>query len=329
MQTNGMPRPFLPAQVRETLHSDGNFVGGILILVLSGLTFLFSTLSAVAVRSGLLSPDALNFNDLGLGNTRYLLLYGCIYIACMGVPVLLCCLLFGRRLRGMFTVRPLSTRTQTAAVWIGMGGCIGANIVSSMFASYLQDRGISLPESPSFLEATPTSFALNIIVLALLPAVLEELVFRVCVLGALRKYGDWFAIVVSAVLFGFIHGNAVQSVFALLVGLVLGYITLATGNVWLAIGVHFLNNMMSVSLECMTLSMDDTTRNVVYTVVLYGIGIIGVVVAVACLLRRSAVYRRLSWIRYPAGACVANFLKTPLMILGLILIVLRVALFSR
>ncbi len=329
MQSNGMPRSFLPAQVRQSLHSDGNFVGGILILVLTGLTFLFSALAAVLVRSGLLSPDALNFDDLGLGNTRYLLLYGCVYIVCMGVPLLLCCLLFGRRLRGLFTPRSLSMRTQTAAVWIGLGGCIGANIVASMVASFLQDRGISLPDSPFFLEATPTSFALNLVVLALLPAVLEELVFRVCVLGTLRKYGDWFAIAVSAVLFGFIHGNVVQSVFALLVGVVLGYITLSTGNVWLAIGIHFFNNTLSVLLEYITLSMDEIMRNIVYAAVLYGVGIIGVIVALVCLFRRSAVYRSLSLTQYAAGACVGNFLKSPLMILGLIMIVLRIALFLR
>ncbi len=329
MQTNGMPYAALSQQQRQSLRSDGNFVGGILILVLGGLTFLFSTIAALAVRGGLLSPDALNFDDLGLGNTRYLLLYGCVYIVCMGFPALLCCLLFGRRLRGLFTPRALSLRTQTAAVWIGLGGCIGANIVASLVASFLQDKGISLPDSPSFLEATPTSFALNLVVLALLPAVLEELVFRVCVLGTLRKYGDWFAIAVSAVLFGVIHGNIVQSVFALLVGLVLGYITLSTGNVRLAIGIHFLNNTLSVLLEYITLSMDEIMRNVVYAAVLYGVGIIGGVVALVCLFRRSAVYRRLLLTPYPTGACVGNLLKSPLMILGLIMIVLRIALFLR
>lgn len=326
MQKYGAHPP-LSAQLRESLRSDGNFVGGLLILVLTCLSFLFSIVTIAAVKSGFLSPDALSFDDLGLGNTRYLLFYSCVYTVSMGLPTAVCCLLFRRRVTRVFQPHPLTFGSQTATVLMGVGGCIVANVAATVVAGLLQGYGVTLPETPTFLEATPLSLLLNILALALLPAIFEELVFRVCVLGALQKYGGWFAIVVSAALFGLIHGNIVQSVFAFLVGIALGYLTLSTGDVWLAVGIHFANNALSILLEYATLSMDETMRNVTYSVVLYSVGIVGAVVALGCALRRSPVFRKLPLSERPLGAVTAAFVKAPLLLLAGILIVLRIVQF--
>lgn len=319
-----MPHTPLSFDQKEELRDDGNFVGGILILVLICLTFVFSIVASILLVSGFLPPDALTQDDLGLGNTGYLLLYACIYTVSMGTPALIVCLLFRRPLRTMITARPLRITTGAAAVAVGMGGCVVANMAASILANVLQSFGIPLPESPSFLEATPLSLLLNIVVLAVLPALLEELVFRVCVLGALRKYGDWFAIGVSALLFGLIHGGISQSAFAFLVGLVMGYIMVSTGNVWLAVAIHFCNNAVSVVLEYVTLSMPDMTASLVYASVLYPIGIVGIVVAIACAVLRSPLYRRLTPMPHPVGQCLGGFWKAPLMIIASVLILLRI-----
>lgn len=319
------PRPRLTPEQREDLRDDGNFVGGILIVVLICLTFVFSTVATVLLSTGILAPDALTRDDLGLGNTGYLLLYACVYTVSMGGPALLCCLLFHRSPRTLLTVRPVRITTGAAAVVSGMGGCVAANMIASMLASFLQSYGIPLPESPSFLEATPVSLLLNLFVLAMLPALLEEFVFRGCVLGALRKYGDWFAIVISALLFGLIHGGITQSVFAVIVGFVLGYITVSTGNIWLAIIIHFCNNALSVVLEYVTLPMEDMTAGLLYSAVLYPLGISGVFVAVVSAVFRSPLYSRLSPSACPAGQGLAALWKAPLMIIGSILILLRIA----
>ena len=52
----------------------------------------------------------------------------------------------------------------------------------------------------------------------------EELIFRGFVLRSLRPYGKRFAILGSAFLFGLFHGNLLQTPYAFLVGLVLGYV---------------------------------------------------------------------------------------------------------
>ena len=53
----------------------------------------------------------------------------------------------------------------------------------------------------------------------------EEILFRGFLLQNFKRYGVRFAIIFSAILFGIYHGNIVQTPFAFILGLLLGYIT--------------------------------------------------------------------------------------------------------
>lgn len=89
-----------------------------------------------------------------------------------------------------------------------------------------------------------------VLLMALLPAVCEELAFRGFVFGGLvREKGKLRAVVLTAVMFGISHGVLQQSIAASMMGIVLGWITLRTGSILPCILIHFTNNALSVSLE--------------------------------------------------------------------------------
>ncbi len=71
----------------------------------------------------------------------------------------------------------------------------------------------------------------------------EELLFRGLILRGFMPFGKKFAIFASAALFGLYHGNLVQTPFAFIVGLILGF-TAAEYNVGWAIVLHVCNNMI-------------------------------------------------------------------------------------
>ncbi len=73
--------------------------------------------------------------------------------------------------------------------------------------------------------------------------VVEEIVFRGLVMRGLEKYGRWFAIVASSVLFGLFHGNPAQSPYAFAVGLVMGYVAMEYNLLW-AMVMHMVNNLV-------------------------------------------------------------------------------------
>ena len=71
----------------------------------------------------------------------------------------------------------------------------------------------------------------------------EELVFRGFLMRSLEKHGKVLAIVFTSVLFGLMHTNLVQTIFAAVIGLVLGYTAMEYGIGW-SITLHILNNFL-------------------------------------------------------------------------------------
>jgi membrane protease YdiL (CAAX protease family) len=51
-------------------------------------------------------------------------------------------------------------------------------------------------------------------------------------------------VLLTAILFGAIHFDALQGLGALLIGLYLGYVALATGSLWPAVAAHAINNLL-------------------------------------------------------------------------------------
>lgn len=140
-----------------------------------------------------------------------------------------------------------SLKFSDAVVWIcfGMGVCIIANSATSYLVAFLKTVGVTLTQGDT---ATPTSIfdcVLDIIGIAIVPAICEEFAMRCCSLGLLKNYGKAFGVVAVSVVFGLLHGNVIQFVFAFLVGLVLAYVTIKTDSIIPAMCIHALNNGMS------------------------------------------------------------------------------------
>ena len=102
---------------------------------------------------------------------------------------------------------------------------------------------------------------------ALFAPVFEEILFRGLILHNLLPYGKKIAIVGSAFLFGMFHGNLVQSPYAFLVGLVLGYVTVEYSIVW-AIALHMFNNFI---LGDLAVRLSELIPSVYVDIVLYAL----------------------------------------------------------
>ena len=87
---------------------------------------------------------------------------------------------------------------------------------------------------------------LMFITLAVVPAFVEELLFRGLVLENLLPFGRSTAILGSAFLFGLMHQNAEQFLYATLSGAVLGWIYVSTRSIWPCVLMHLFNNFQAV-----------------------------------------------------------------------------------
>lgn len=81
-----------------------------------------------------------------------------------------------------------------------------------------------------------------VVALAITPAIFEELFFRKAIIDLSSKFGQKFALIFSALLFGIIHMNLSQGLFAFIIGLIFGMIYLYTNDIKLTMFIHFINN---------------------------------------------------------------------------------------
>ncbi len=278
--------------LQDAVKRDGHYIGTLMLVLLVAMEVTFTAVTMVLVMAGVIDFSALTEPYLGFDNTAYLLLYAAVYTFVFLAPTVVVSLCFKRHPLPLTPHRAVEPADGFLSVLGAVGVCILTSVGVSMLMSLLARFGVPMPDLPSMLENTPTSFWLNVLVMAVLPAVLEEALFRGCVLRVLRPYGDWFAIVVSAVLFGLMHGNIIQIPFALVVGIALGWLYVATENIWLPIAVHFANNLLSVSMEYAMLQLDEAGQES-FAVLVYGMVIsLGVAAILVLTLKKSALFHR-------------------------------------
>lgn len=128
--------------------------------------------------------------------------------------------------------------------------CMGSQMVNSLWIwglEFLFSLGgkslMPMLESVSGASETVSMF----LYASILAPMGEELLFRGVILRSLRPYGKRFAVLASAFLFGLFHGNLLQTPYAFLMGLVLGYVA-AEYSVFWAIGLHMFNNFVLADL---------------------------------------------------------------------------------
>ena len=143
------------------------------------------------------------------------------------------------------------------------------------------------------VNATPLWTA--VLVLAIIPAVCEEIAYRGFIFNGLRHNNSGLrAVLVTAVLFGLSHGVLQQSIAATMMGLLLGWITLRTGSLLPAMIVHIVNNSLSVAIGRIDHVESNWVRLLIDTrdeTASYGVGwtVISAGIAISCLLYFSVL----------------------------------------
>ena len=120
----------------------------------------------------------------------------------------------------------------------------------------------------------------GVLSMAVVPALIEETVIRGIVLQPLRKYGDKYAIIASALLFAVMHGNMVQIPYTVIGGLILGFLAVTTESLWPSIILHFINNFYSVIVLSVSDNFGDTASTIVTVIMLLAFAVVGVIGAI-------------------------------------------------
>lgn len=138
---------------------------------------------------------------------------------------------------------------------LGVKGFIGALCVAFTFitvgssVSELLTGGLSLIfdkelVNPVESSASGESVIVNLIFLGILAPIIEELVFRKIICDRLLPLGEGYAVILSAAIFGLVHGNFFQFFYAFLTGMLFSFIYIRTGRVRYTVSIHMIINIL-------------------------------------------------------------------------------------
>lgn len=128
-------------------------------------------------------------------------------------------------------------------------------------------------------------YFLALFVLAVMPAIGEEIFMRGTVFSGLATRDIWFGVLMSGLFFSLMHANPVQTVHQFGLGTILAIVVALSGSVWAGVIIHFFNNFISLTLTAYLPQVDELYVKLGYFNWLTGAAsvIVGLVL-LACLL---------------------------------------------
>ena len=205
----------------------------------------------IAVSEGFLSELGARWQDV----VSTIIIQG---LFMFGLPLVLYSLFLKTKPKNVFKTcnyRPINTAT--VFISFGLGICMFfVNIaVSAGFNGIISFFGYQTPVSFGVAEevsATIPNFLLDVVLVAVLPALCEEFLHRGLLLQGTKHGGFTKSIIISSVLFGLMHLNISQVSYAIVLGMVMGFASVVAKNIWVPIIMHFTNNFISVYLDYAT-----------------------------------------------------------------------------
>ncbi len=232
-------------------------------------SYLFSQLLALALFMAVFvfvvfghwpaNPQAIIDLCLEIELDRSFVPLGVTNLLCLFVLIPLVRLRLGKSARQYLMIRP----PETGSLILVIGSILPLAIVSEQLYQWslvlwdlLRDRfpvvgpfanGNAVELMVQFARAE--SFPILVVAVALGPALGEELIFRGLIgNGLTARWGRAGGMLMTSLLFAVAHGFPPHALATIPIGLYLHHVYLATGSYWMAVVVHFLNNLLVIAL---------------------------------------------------------------------------------
>ena len=106
-----------------------------------------------------------------------------------------------------------------------------------------------IPPQPIPIPKNAIELLIGILVLAVSPAICEEMLHRGLMLRAYENRGSIKAIAITSIIFGFFHFDIKNLIGPIFLGFILGYYVVKTNSIFAGMFAHFLNNTIAEVLQ--------------------------------------------------------------------------------
>ncbi len=264
------------ALCKGLLFLSGRYVGRVLYFILRGL---FGD-----------GASRVYMEFASYGTTSGLLLEIGIFVLCLFVPVCLYFFFSGKKYSQVVPAKKpefmqICFGVGTTVIIGNVAATVGNIILHILFSTLgMGDKYDAMLQNDT---SYPTNFwliPLFFLMLAVLPAFLEEIAMRGIGLSVTKRFGIPFALFFSGFFFSFLHSSWTQLPYAFVIGIVLAYFTMRFKTIWIAVISHFIFNFSSV-VQCIILENADkyadallNVYSILFTTLMLGLMIAGLII---------------------------------------------------
>ena len=201
------------------------------------------------------------------------------------VPFVICARAADVDLRQVFSRPKVSGGTTALYGIVAFGASLFASLAVSLVSQLLKSLAkyqLTMP-SISIPWKSPAGAVVMILAVVVAAPLAEEFICRGVLLNVFRRFGDFFAVVASSLVWALLHGNFVQGLPVFAMGLFFGMLALKADSIIPTVILHSLNNI---------LSMAEQTAAIRNTVSLkFGVSMINFTLLIIAVVLASVYYR--------------------------------------
>lgn len=203
------------------------------------------------VAAMMCAADYLDISKIS-GNTSPYLTLSILQVICIGVPTVFYCLLRGNEYRSQLGLRLMRVRHITLSVYSLMFIVSGTMALSllmyTLFPEAFAASGMD-SKNTAITAFTTGDSIYAAITFAIIPAILEEFLFRGVVRADYSRYGGATAVILSSLLFAMLHFSPVRLPLYLFTGIVLALTAGAADSIIPTVLIHIANNLFVLYFE--------------------------------------------------------------------------------
>lgn len=213
-------------------------------LTLTGANKVFLVFTAIFIAYQLVL-------GLVLGQRIYDYVYGFVlvneFVMILG-PVLIYCFVKKINIREAFRFNNPGLVPLLVVAALSVPAYFVASMLNNVLVYFLQFIG-KLPAQEIPVPQNLPELAIGILIIAVTPAICEEIMHRGFLLRAYERRGSYKAVVFVAILFGLFHFDITNFLGPVFLGLIIGYYVIRTNSIFAGMLAHFLNNTIAEILQ--------------------------------------------------------------------------------
>lgn len=271
--------------------------GGLLIYSAIMYAVVFGIMIVYMVIQGIISGikqetpdtdaimDKLMETDMGMGIAVIL---GCVFLLLFNLKRIKPKQIFVKR-------QPMSVSKFIMLVCVLMCIQLPISFFDVFFEAILNQCGLSAQAAIESSQAGSTTISMMLYAGFIGPFA-EEFVYRGYAMKTLESTGAGrgYALVISSVLFGIMHANPTQSIYAFFAGMVFGYAAMEYGIIW-SIILHITNNFLFGDVMVFICNhVSEDVADIINWVMLIGLCVAGIVVLIV-KRKQTAEYIRINY----------------------------------